>query len=823
MWSLLLVGVVALAPLAADSAQEGRGPFIRLQYATFDPLERQPQVEQSLRMPPMAAGDTSRFLLQFQGPVRVQWLNAVRSLGVVLESYVPDYTYIARMTLAQAAALPTRFPFVRWVGPFHPAYKIDPVVLRQKATVPLVAETFTRTEGVVLGQRLKQYGAGVLEVSGDRIAVIGSPQLAAQLARTAEVRWVQMVRPKRLMNDRAATIMRAAGSGSPRLRGLYGEGQVIGLADSGLDTGNLDSINEDFRGRVIRGIPLGRRPGDVWDDPHGHGTHCAGSILGSGINSGSDPTRHRYDNSFAGVAPEARLVVQSLLDRYWGLSGVPSNLYDLFTEPYELGARVHSNSWGSGYAPEETRRGWYGRESAELDRFVYENPDMVLLFAAGNEGDDANSDGVIDQVPPSITPEASAKNILSIGASEGYRPPSENWGGASKSTWGAFFPWAPFDTDYISDNPNGMAAFSSRGPAADGRIKPDLVAPGTNIISVWSRPAAQLGNSGWGEFAGPYRDGSSRSKYCYMGGTSMATPLAAGACALVREYFLKGRPSWNPSAALVKAVLINGAYDLSPGQYGTEATREVFNRPNGVEGWGRIDLARSLYPEKPRTLFWIDRPQGLMTDQHHRLRYRVTDSSEPLIVNIVWTDPPATPVAYRALVNDLNLRVVTPDGTVIYGNRAPGATVPDQVNNVEMVQIDQPAVGVYEFYIEGANVVFPVENPRQTYALAVSGGGAPVGGRFPDIVPPQVSFVSPGDGAALRGTARIEVSAMDDQMIDRVTVKVDGKINLGSRFGAPYVFYWNTAMWSRGAHTITAEATDFGNNTTTASITVVLP
>ena len=352
MWSQLLAGVVALAPLAADSAPEGRGPFHPPLHATFDPLERQPQVEQSLRMPPMSARDTSRFLLQFEGPVRTQWLKAVRSLGIVLESYVPDYTYIARMTLAQAAALPTRFSFVRWVGPFHPAYKIDPVVLRHRATVPLVAETFTRTEGVILGQRLKQYGAGVLDVSGDRIAVIGSPQLAAQLARTSEVRWVQIARTKRLMNDRSATIMRAAGSGSPRLRGLYGQGQVIGVADTGLDTGNLDSMNEDFRGRVIRGVPLGRRPGDLWDDPDGHGT-AAPLHSRSGITRGR-PTRHRYDNSFM-ASPQRHAWSSSLLDRYGGLSGVPNNIYDLFTEPTT--GRVHSNSWGGVYAPEETRRG----------------------------------------------------------------------------------------------------------------------------------------------------------------------------------------------------------------------------------------------------------------------------------------------------------------------------------------------------------------------------------------------------------------------------------------------------------------------------------
>ena len=133
--------------------------------------------------------------------------------------------------------------------------------------------------------------------------------------------------------------------------------------------------------------------------------------------------------------------------------------------------------------------------------------------------------------------------------------------------------------DYISrplsNGIQGMAAFSSRGPCNDGRIKPDLVAPGTDIISTRSRMAT---GTGWGTL--------SNTNYIYMGGTSMATPLTAGAAALTRQWLMSTGGVANPSAALIKALMINGARDMTPGQYGTGAQQEIRGRPDNAQGWG---------------------------------------------------------------------------------------------------------------------------------------------------------------------------------------------------------------------------------------------
>ncbi len=105
----------------------------------------------------------------------------------------------------------------------------------------------------------------------------------------------------------------------------------------------------------------------------------------------------------------------------------------------------------------------------------------------------------------------------------------------------------PISNDPISDNPNGVAAFSSRGPTDDGRIKPEIVAPGTNIISTRSHmPNAS--------YSAIYND-----DYVYDSGTSMATPMVSGMAALVRQWLNEERGMAAPSAALVKALLLNGA------------------------------------------------------------------------------------------------------------------------------------------------------------------------------------------------------------------------------------------------------------------------
>ncbi|HEU5103384.1 MAG TPA: S8 family serine peptidase, partial [Roseiflexaceae bacterium] len=273
--------------------------------------------------------------------------------------------------------------------------------------------------------------------------------------------------------------------------------------------------------------------------------------------------------------------------------------------------------------------------------------------------------------------------------------------------------------------------------------------------------------------------------YAYDGGTSMATPLVAGAGALAREWLI-AQGHANPSAAAVKALLLNTTYDMSPGQYGTGAAREIpAALPNNVTGWGRVDLG--FMSAAPPYAAWVDdHTIGLATGQSDTFvsapgrSLTVLDSAQPLRIMLAWTDPPGSLSAQQKLVNDLDLTVTGPGGIVYRGN---GASAGDRLNNVEGIVINNPPLGQYRAEVRGYNV--PIDT--QPYALAVAGLLGPAGSltltkradpplevargglitytlalsadraiarplTLTDTLPLHTSFVGASDGGTLRGT-----------------------------------------------------------------------
>jgi hypothetical protein len=265
----------------------------------------------------------------------------------------------------------------------------------------------------------------------------------------------------------------------------------------------------------------------------------------------------------------------------------------------------------------------------------------------------------------------------------------------------------PLRGDKPSDNPVHVAAFSSRGPAKDGRIKPDLVAPGTNIASTRSQ-ALDSAVQGWGAYPRP------RNRYMFDGGTSMATPLTAGAAAVVRQYLrqIKRRP--NPSAALVKATLIHAAQYQPDPRFAGPA-----NRINDFsQGWGHVSLASVLRPAAPVKVAWYEQRRGLNTGESFRFYVTVIKASVPLAFTLVWSDFPSAAGHYPNLVNDLDLVVTSPSGAIYYGNAGRPGGQPDRLNNVERVIISKPEVGRHLVRVRGINVP---HGPQES-ALVWSGG-----------------------------------------------------------------------------------------------------
>ncbi|KAL6405741.1 peptidase S8 and S53 [Ilyonectria robusta] len=571
-----------------------------------------------------------------------------------------------------------------------------------------------------------------LTTEGHKARISVQHRYLSDLAVLDSVKSIHEVHPVKLHNNIARTLLRAdqvvhAVNGTR----YEGEGQVVCVSDTGFDKGSLnptqvaDAFKNGSNVRVQALYALGRVVTGSSSDPDGHGTHVCGSVLGDGTSA-------TMGGRIQGTAPKATLVMQSLLDGRGDLSGIPDDLRNLFRPPYiDHSARIHTNSWGA--APQPWHQIKYDISAKEIDSFVAMNRDMVILFAAGNDGMDVKpNDGKVDLAQ--VMSQAAAKNCISVGASESLRSEQNR----RYSMFG--FPKKPLASDNVANDAEGMAAFSSRGPTVEGRIKPDVVAPGTCILSTRSSAPGVIDSQGWGV--------STDDNYMFEGGTSMATPLVAGCCAVLRETLVKNG-TINPSAALIKALLINGAVELA-GQYNpTEAGKS----PNYASGWGRVDVANSVVlPGSPPaaadgikvsadgTAGFRDEIAGEGLDTFEEFKFTIpilgpTDSTPPsrtLKVTLVWTDPPG-----EKLQNDLDLIVVAPDGaTERHGNQgtksfpyketekrneeavpagAHGNEPYDRKNNVEQVVWEGVLAGEVAVIVRGHNVSLI---DGQTFALA---------------------------------------------------------------------------------------------------------
>ena len=264
------------------------------------------------------------------------------------------------------------------------------------------------------------------------------------------------------------------------------------------------------------------------------------------------------------------------------------------------------------------------------------------------------------------------------------------------------WPVAPITESKMSDNVNGIAMFSSRGPTSDGRTKPDIVAPGTNILSVRShQPTAEVL---WGEY---------NKDYVWSGGTSMATPLVAGGAAVTRQFLMEKMNLEKPTSAMVKAYLLHTATEMFPGQYGQLGAahgQEILTlRPNSDEGYGLVNMAKVVGLPATADMIVVDNKLGVATGEVSNSALK-TSRNGHLMVNLVWTDAPGSPNAGKALVNDLSLIVTLPNGQVI--------THDDGVNNNAFIQSEVTA-GTVSVQVKGTNVPMGL-NGKQPYAIVIS-------------------------------------------------------------------------------------------------------
>ncbi len=716
--SIVLAGVFMLSGSilwATAQDTEAEDFNIYLAQTTFDPAQYVPPVPAGLSMTDAQAAAAGLYLVQVNGPVLEEWKQALVEAGAQLGPYIPQYAFITKLdqaALAQVQAL----PFVRWVGAYEPAYKLSPDMdttlprFYRVQFAPWGDTANIKTVGGALDTQAQHYDEGMV--------VIMDAGQVNQMAFLADVLWIEPFYINELYNNvGGGSIMNGAAAWA---NGYTGAGVTIAVADTGLDTGNPAAIHQDFMNgttpRVTRmsswPVPAYNSGGCIvnasddgpTDTQSGHGTHVTGSVAGNGSASGWVYKGLAYNSSIVFQAVEQYITSTGCgIPNGYGLWGIPNDVRTLLQDAYAWGARVHNDSWGGGTA------GAYDQQASYFDDFIFNHQDFAVVVAAGNSGVDGNADGYVDN--GQVNSPATAKNVITVGASENERASgsggytSYNWGVGS---WLSRFPQPPTRDDRISSNRNHMAAFSSRGPTADTRIRPDVVAPGTDIISTRSSLAS---GTGWGTVD---------SYYMFDGGTSMASPLTAGAAAVVRE-FLIAQGIANPSAALIKAVLINTAVDISG--YGNASYEAGAPIPNNSEGWGRVDVGAATTSGR---IFLNDNP-ALTTGASFDQQYDI-GAGGPLKVSLVWSDAPASPGAGIKLVNDLNLRVTAPNGTTVYrGNVFSGGWSTtggsfDARNNVENVYIQNPTAGLWRVEVLGLNV----STGPQAYALVITRTAPPV-------------------------------------------------------------------------------------------------
>jgi hypothetical protein len=478
-----------------------------------------------------------------------------------------------------------------------------------------------------------------LEIGSKKIRLTLHQDRLDDVASLDSVNRIEEVRPKTVYNNHAREILRADDIATASR--YTGADQIICVADTGFDQGKADhdKVHPAFVGR-IKHLKSWWLPGDA-KDPDGHGTHVCGSISGSGIYTATSSKGEALH--IKGTAPGALLMVQAMSKwspswRKWILKP-PMEIDNLFVEAYQQEARIHNNSWGDTWDKVAGQLD-YNNDATAVDKFVHEHQDFVVLIAAGNDAEEENHG------ESQIGDNGAAKNCITVGATGSTR--------ANDS-----YKHKPGSPGHLK--PTDTAHFSSRGPTkcsknckcedVIGRIKPDVVAPGVAILSAGSRSTTDNQRSLFKRRFGNSQD----EDWFFMSGTSMATPLVAGCVALMREALQKIQKH-HPSAALIKALLVNGAvnhsspdgpgfdYEQGFGLVDVDASIDMIEKQTFVDGGNKLEKSKWDAP----LLSNIQKEDGEWKSHEIPL----PSGRHRLAVTLAYPDP-----AHALLQNNVNLIV----------------------------------------------------------------------------------------------------------------------------------------------------------------------
>jgi subtilisin family serine protease len=434
----------------------------------------------------------------------------------------------------------------------------------------------------------------------------------------------------------------------------------------------------------------------------GHGHLNANIALGYDLRENAATPGARFPGEYQrglGVNPFGRLGGTRVFAPAFDLAACGGTYAGVIQASYEAGARISSNSWGcaSCAGQYDISSQAYDAGTRDADTGMAGNQELITIFSAGNNGPDARSVG---------SP-GNGKNMITVGASENPRPVDED---------GTWTDGCQIDAGG-ADNAMDMIFFSSRGPAAGGRVKPDLVAPGTHVTGTQANPGDGNGIC----------DGSrpiGNQTYAASSGTSHAAPAVSGVASLSWWWMASGQGSLEfdagspsvPSPALMKAWLIAHPTYLT----GKDANDTL---PSNAQGYGMPNLA-DMFSDTPTFLVNQSHVFGNSGEVWTAQVQRV-DPARPVRIVLAWTDAPGA-VGTSPQVNNLDLDVESPSG-IWRGNNFEGAWSvpggsPDSLNNAEAVYLAPGSSGpltisVRAFNIAGDGVPGNADPTDQDFAL----------------------------------------------------------------------------------------------------------
>ena len=676
--------------------------LLNMRSGPFDPLAGEPPIPADMRRA-LAANKPGLRLIQFPGPIRDEWYAAIEKAGLEVVTYIPDYAYLVWGDEVAVGRLADAVP-LRWAGLYHPYYALHPALANPEELpdeVDVIVQVYNHTGAEMTVQAILDRARMVLRPPYPVLVYtnLGVRVAAADLLWLASLPDVVNVEPHpryRLLDEVQCQIiagnLNAAGtqpSGPGYLAWLQSRGfstnstdyPIVDVTDDGIDDGDATPTHPDFYVLGSTSNPDRLVYNYNWtSDPLADGGGGHGNINASIVAGYNDRTGFPYEDSNGynyglGVSPYGRVAGSKVFNNAGDWDAPAAT--QLINNSYLLGARISSNSWGCGY-PETECWGAYDAWAQNYDARVRDarpgvtgNQEMVIVFAAGNDGTRSPGNNV-------GTP-GTAKNVITVGAAENYRPGWTDGCGVGSSG---------------ADNAQDIISFSSRGPTDDGRVKPDLVAPGTHIQGA----ASQSPNYNGEGVCDKYRP-SGQTLYAASSGTSHSTPAVAGAASLVYYWYQtrygSGQP---PSPAMVKAFLINTARYLTGVGAGG-------NLPSNSQGFGEVHLGLA-FDSTPRML--VDQTHIFgSTGQTYQVSGVIADPGRPFRVTLAWTDAPG-PTVGNAYVNNLDL-TVTVGGQTYRGNVFSGGTSTpggsaDPRNNVESVFLPAGTSGGFTVVVTAANI-----------------------------------------------------------------------------------------------------------------------